>query len=332
MKNFIAVCQSGYEEYLKNELIKLKKVKVDQIENSYLVGKGEIENSVFAHYIGNDPQEINGTSVNQIAGTIFDYFFNKNKDVTIDSIWNCIFIHVNPIEGLSRRSSSIQEAFSNILKKRMSRVAKLFRYNQIPDAGSYTGLLVFFSDFKKCYVTDRFIYNGQRRMADHPDAPSRSFLKIEEAFSILKLKPEINDLVIDLGASPGGWSFSAALKGASVCAVDNAKLKGGASNHPGIIHYQINAFDYKPDKKVDWLLCDMIVEPYKVIKLLEEWLTRKLCRFFIINLKFGYTDIIALINDIEHDNDLIKKMTSFIQIIHLYHDRDEVTLIGITNL
>ena len=42
------------------------------------------------------------------------------------------------------------------------------------------------------------------------------------------LEPMPGERVCDLGAAPGGWSYSAAKRGASVVAVDNGPLKGGA--------------------------------------------------------------------------------------------------------
>ena len=53
-------------------------------------------------------------------------------------------------------------------------------------------------------------------MADNPAAPSRSYLKIEEAYGILGREPAQGETVADLGAAPGGWSFSAAKRGAKV--------------------------------------------------------------------------------------------------------------------
>jgi 23S rRNA (cytidine2498-2'-O)-methyltransferase len=84
-----------------------------------------------------------------------------------------------------------------------------------------------------------------------------------------------------------------------------------------------------PDKRVDWLFCDIVEEPHHVLKLIEEWVRRKLCRFFIVNLKFGHADVMNLIKNIENSDSILKQNTSFFKLIHLFHDRDEVTLTGI---
>jgi 23S rRNA (cytidine2498-2'-O)-methyltransferase len=325
----LAACQRGYEEFLKKELVDLRNIKVNVTGDSFLICNGEINQSVFAHYMAYRPVEIKEDSVNQIGGAIYDYFFKENKDKRIESSWPCVFLNSKDIEGLSRRASSINDSFKNIIKKRMSRVSKLAVYNSLQESNYYEGLLVFVNDFKKAYVATDFIFNGQRRMADNPDAPSRSFLKVEEAYSILKQKPNNSDIVVDLGASPGGWSYSAYLNGATVYSVDNGELKGGAKNNPKIIHYKTDAFKFMPDKRVDWLFCDIVEEPHHVLKLIEEWVRRKLCRFFIVNLKFGHADVMNLIKNIENSDSILKQNTSFFKLIHLFHDRDEVTLTGI---
>ncbi len=329
MMKLLATCQSGYENFLKDELVKLRGLKIGKTGDSHQIASGEMSPSVFAHYMAYRPVEITGESVNQIAGSIYDFFFNANKNKKIDSSWNCVFLNSKDAEGLSRRASSVRDSFREIIKKRMSRVSKLANYNGPSEAGYYEGLLVFTFDFKKIYAAADFIYNGQRRMADNPDAPSRSFLKVEEAYSILKQRPCESDIVVDLGASPGGWSFSAAANGATVYAVDNGELKGGAKNNPKIKHLKTDAFGFTPERRVDWLFCDMVEEPHHVIQLAEKWIRRKLCRFFIINLKFGHADVISLIRELESKDSIIRENTDLFKTIHLFHDRDEITLTGI---
>ena len=69
-------------------------------------------------------------------------------------------------------------------------------------------------DFDRAFASTEAFFNGQRRMADDPLAPSRSYLKAEEAYLILGQEPAAGETVADLGAAPGGWSYSAARRGA----------------------------------------------------------------------------------------------------------------------
>ena len=134
-------------------------------------------------------------------------------------------------------------------------------------------------------------------MADDDLAPSRSYLKVEEAYVVLGREPAENETVCDLGAAPGGWSYSAAKRGATVVAIDNGPLKGGALDHPRIEHRCEDAFRYAPPdgRDVDWLFCDLVEEPHHVLQhIVEPWLARRWCRRFVVNLKFGRVDAVEI--------------------------------------
>ena len=83
-------------------------------------------------------------------------------------------------------------------------------------AGPARGLFVFFADFGRVFAAREAWLGGQRRMADDDAAPSRSYLKVEEAYIVLGREPAAEETVVDLGAAPGGWSYSAAKRGARV--------------------------------------------------------------------------------------------------------------------
>src|SRR6185369_5481620 len=72
---------------------------------------------------------------------------------------------------------------------------------------------------------------GIPRLRMPPGAPSRSTLKLAEAFMTFLgdseselLRPGMR--AVDLGAAPGGWSWQLAYRGLRVTAVDNGPLKG----------------------------------------------------------------------------------------------------------
>ena len=56
-------------------------------------------------------------------------------------------------------------------------------------------------------------------------APSRSYLKIEEAFDMLGESPRRGQTVADLGAAPGGWTYAFVKRGCRVTAVDNGPMR-----------------------------------------------------------------------------------------------------------
>ncbi|HET7537569.1 MAG TPA: SAM-dependent methyltransferase, partial [Candidatus Didemnitutus sp.] len=184
---------------------------------------------------------------------------------------------------------------------------------------------------------------GQRRMADDPLAPSRSYLKIEEAFVVLGHEPAVGETVCDLGAAPGGWSYSAAKRGAQVIAIDNGPLKGGALNHPRIDHRREDAFKFEPSfakasegtaparQRFDWMFCDLVEEPHHVMQhLIAPWVARGWCRRFVVILKFGRTDPLALLREVRAKGSPFAGVAN-LRIRHLYHDREEFTLVGEVN-
>ena len=148
---------------------------------------------------------------------------------------------------------------------------------------------------------------------------------------VLGREPRAGETVCDLGAAPGGWSYSAAKRGARVVAIDNGPLKGGALNHALIEHRREDAFKFQlePGNRFDWLFCDMVEEPHHVLQhIVSPWLERNWCRWFVINLKFGRVDPVALLAALRGaDSPFVRARTEF-AIRHLYHDREEFTVVG----
>ena len=76
---------------------------------------------------------------------------------------------------------------------------------------------------------------------------------------------------VDLGAAPGGWTWQLVQRGLKVIAVDNGPLKGAAAEHPAIKHLRQDGFRFRPQRPVDWLVCDMVEQPQRVATLMTEW-------------------------------------------------------------
>ena len=156
-------------------------------------------------------------------------------------------------------------------------------------------------------------------------------MKVEEAYVVLGREPQPGETVCDLGAAPGGWSYSAAKRGAQVVAIDNGPLKGGALDHPRIEHRREDAFRFVPSDGAafDWLFCDLVEEPHHVVQhIVTPWLARRWCRRFVVNLKFGRVDAIALLRELRADGSPLATHAPEARIRHLYHDREELTLVG----
>jgi 23S rRNA (cytidine2498-2'-O)-methyltransferase len=278
-----------------------------------------------------DPVEITADSVNALAARIIEHFLASARTERFEGNWPCLFEAASGLDGLGRRVDAVEKAFHESLKKRMGRVAKLALAEQPRGVVTLRGLHVFFVDFKRAFVARTAVFNGQKRMADDEQAPSRSYLKIEEAYIVLGREPLVDETVVDLGAAPGGWSYSASKRGARVIAVDNGPLKGGALDNYKIEHRREDAFAFAPapGETFDWMFCDLVEEPHHVLdNLITPWLEKKWCRRFVIILKFGRVDPLALLRAVRSPDSVFSRHALNVRIRHLYHDREEFTLVG----
>ena len=81
---------------------------------------------------------------------------------------------------------------------------------------------------------------------------------------------------------------------------------------------------------MDWLLCDLVEDPHRVLGgLVRPWLEGRRCRAFVVNLKFGRVDPLALLRELRSPSSAFASAAAF-RIRHLYHDREELTVVGFT--
>ena len=329
----LVVCQSGFESLLVREAEGLGLVPVGAGPGwaHFSAGAPGLRQAAFAHAVLEDPVAVTGTSVNEIAQGIMERFSEALRGERLEERWPCLFAGALDQTGLGRRMASVEAAFHQLLRKKMGRVARLASAEK-PRVGPARGLFVWFTDFGAAQVARSAHMNGPCRMADDDAAPSRSYLKVEEAYGILGAEPAEGDTVCDLGAAPGGWSYSAAKRGARVVAVDNGPLKGGAAGHPLIDHRTDDAFGFSPGRGASygWMFCDMLEDPHKVIEsIARPWLSGRWCRRFIVNLKFGRVDPIALLAQLRAPDSPFSLHADSVRVVHLYHDREEFTVTGL---
>ncbi len=330
----LLTCQSGFETLLARELTELHGMTVAEKGPGWVrAGPGGQagQDLAFPLLSFREPVEVRGDSVNALAARVAEFFLGSLRGERIDSAWPSVWLGPQEIVGLGRRISAVEAAWGELLKKKLSRVAKLAVADVPRGVGPARGLFVFFADFGRAFVAREAFVPGQRRMADDELAPSRSYLKVEEAYIVLGREPAAGETVCDLGAAPGGWSYSAAKRGARVVAIDNGPLKGGALGHPQIAHRCEDAFRFAPrdGETFDWLFCDMLEEPHHVLQhIVTPWLARGWCRRFVVNLKFGRVDPIALLRELRATDSPFIGYARDARIRQLYHDREEFTVVG----
>jgi 23S rRNA (cytidine2498-2'-O)-methyltransferase len=128
---------------------------------------------------------------------------------------------------------------------------------------------------------------------DREGPPSRAYLKLWEALTRLGRYPAPGERCLDLGASPGGWTWALAKLGARVEAVDKAPLDPGVAAMPGVTMRNESAFGLDPakEKPVDWLFSDVICYPARLLALVRRWIEAGTARNLVCTIKFqGTTD------------------------------------------
>jgi 23S rRNA (cytidine2498-2'-O)-methyltransferase len=146
---------------------------------------------------------------------------------------------------------------------------KLRAGGRLLDDANLPRLHIFFPDKNRAVIGSSEPRNsaaapmGIIRMKMPYEAPSRSVLKLAEAFEVFLSDEEKTQWIrqgmhaVDLGAAPGGWTWHLVQLGMQVVAVDNGPLKGVVAEHPSVKHLRQDGFRYRPKNPVDWLVCDM---------------------------------------------------------------------------
>jgi len=330
-------CQPGFENWLEQELsgiglaVSARGAGWARVEQSEKPDLAQLTELCFPHLALSDEQEVAGEGVNALAEQIAQFFLSTAREERFEQPWPFFVDTAAGLDGLGRRADGVARAVLENLRKRIARVAKLASEEKPKGVGVFRGLYVYFVDFGRAYVAREAYFGGQRRMADDALAPSRSYLKLEEAYGILEREPQPGETVVDLGAAPGGWSYSAAKRGARVIAVDNGPLKGGALDHPSIEHRREDAFRFElPAGQVaDWMFCDLVEDPHHVLRnLVEPWVMRRGCRHYVVILKFGRANPITLLRELRDPASVLRRESSVMRIRHLFHDREEFTIVG----
>ena len=173
---------------------------------------------------------------------------------------------------------------------------------------------------------------GIPRLRMHADAPSRSALKLEEAFLTLLTVDERERLLqpgmraADLGAAPGGWTWVLTRHGLRVIAIDNGPLREHVMQSGLVEHQRADGFSWQPKQPLDWLVCDMVEQPRRVAERMATWFREGWCRHAVFNLKLPmkkrWDETQRCLGDFLEQSD----RTLHVRAKQLYHDREEITV------
>jgi len=154
---------------------------------------------------------------------------------------------------------------------------------------------------------------------DHVRPPSRAYLKLWEAFTVAGRAPKPGDRCVDLGSSPGGWTWALERLGARVISVDKAPIDERLTRLTRVRYVKDSAFAVEPTKvgRVDWLVSDVICYPARIVKLVQRWIEVHPRAGYVITIKFQG----------KMDMEPLRELASIAggRLVHLSHNKHELT-------
>lgn len=263
-----------------------------------------------------DPQDRISTLVTHLAGQSF-------HDLVLDS----------PDTNDGKAMSGFFKAFGATLRAVLDKRGILRRK-------ATRSLHLFFTDSATVYPGYSLPDNrspwpqGIPRLKFPKEAPSRSTLKLEEAFLTFLTEAEQTEWLregltaVDLGAAPGGWTWQLVHRGLQVTAIDNGPMDKRLMDSGQVEHLRVDGFRYRPERPVTWLVCDMIESPLRVAQTIAGWIADGDANRAIFNLKLPMKkrfEELARCREVIDDTLSAKGLSYRLAVKQLYHDREEVT-------
>lgn len=152
-------------------------------------------------------------------------------------------------------------------------------------------------------------------------APNRAYLKLWEILSLGGFYPQAHDICIDLGSSPGGWTWVLQTLNAHVISIDKAPLAKPISRLDNIQYQKKSAFAINPHdfSQATWLFSDIACYPERLLKLIQKWQSFNPSLNIIATLKLQGSQ----------DLNIIQQFKNFpnSRLIHLFYNKHELTWI-----
>jgi 23S rRNA (cytidine2498-2'-O)-methyltransferase len=166
-----------------------------------------------------------------------------------------------------------------------------------------------------------------------PEAPSRAYLKVEEAIRWFDLELREGDVAVELVSAPGGVVYALLARGLKVTGIDPGEMAPVVKANKRFTHLAMSAFDVRENnlpKRVDWLLLDMNTEPELGLRAVEHQL--KLGRAptygVILTLKLNQPSFSTRIPELV--NRVRSRGFPTVYAKQLTANRREITVVGLT--
>ena len=286
---------AGFEAQLELEL---GRDSIRDHQGRLILAEGPARPAAWAANIWHDVREIEFASISQAAAVL--RAMQRN--------W-ALYPH-----RLHRRASLIQDKLPHVSAKPLMFPSPLPR----PPLGSW--MLLDANRLLAAPNCSSAFANGVVEFIENKSAPpNRAYLKLWEALTLAERWPQPGELCLDLGASPGGWSWVLQSLGARVVAIDRAPLDPEIAAHSNIAYRSMSAFALEPQDigPVDWLCSDIVCYPQKLLELVKRWRESGLVRNFVCTIKFqGETD---------HVTPAAFAAIPGSRLLHLHHNKHELT-------
>ncbi|MEI6241826.1 MAG: SAM-dependent methyltransferase [Chlamydiota bacterium] len=210
-----------------------------------------------------------------------------------------------------RRSKLIEEGLPPLSKKLQTFPSPLPNH----PLGSFT--LIDANTLLYSHKCSSLFPNGEISFQETKTPPSRAYLKLWEIFTLLQKMPQKNETCLEIGASPGSWTYVLAALKSKVYCIDKAPIVDSLLKLPNVHFQKGDAFSLKPENfpPIDWFFSDVICYPEKLYEFLTNWLP--VCKNFVCTLKFQGTDHY-------HAIPLFKSIPGS-HLYHLFNNKHELT-------
>jgi len=282
----------GLEKYLEAELTGIK----DKIGRLYIV-EGPVLRAFFAQNIWHDVQVLEFSSISDAAKQL----------KSLGKLW-AFYPH-----NFIRRGQLIGEKLPYFSPKLSPFPTKLPK----SILGSWTMI-----DENRLYAaasSSSPVAHGEIHFQETKTPPSRAYLKLWESLTLLDIVPKEGEVCLEIGSSPGSWTWALQQLGCKVISVDRAPLADGIASLQGVTFVKKDAFSLEPQDlpQVDWIFSDVICYPEKLLEWVQKWKIAFPKANFVCTLKFQ--------GDGGYDAALEFAKIPGSRIFHLFHNKHELT-------
>lgn len=170
-----------------------------------------------------------------------------------------------------------------------------------------------------------------------PEAPSRAWLKLEQALAFAGLdhvRSLAGKVVLELGSAPGGASYALLDRGAKVFGVDPGEMDRRIIHYKSptgaaFVHLRMPAGDVPPallPSQADVLVSDLNIAPVNIIRCVQKLQAHVHARLFILTLKINDRTVMAKLGEAL---DWIRKFAPGpVRATQLPANRDEICVVA----